>query len=402
MRVILNYLAAAETAKTGIGHYTAELLRCLRQQAGQDVIETFPGPWGQKAQAVWMRFRKARLPSSGTSLGARSTACRYTIRQRVFQGVRASGRVTRRILFRQLCRWKKYDLYHEPNFLPLPCECPTVATLHDLSPLLHPEWHPVERVAQFERHFRSGLSQCSHFFTVSEFVRREVIQTLGLPPSRVTRTYNGIRHSFTPLPPEEVAEVLRRLELPPRYLLSVGTIEPRKNIMTLLRAYCTLPQPLRSHWPLLLVGGWGWNAGDVADFLESGGRQRGVLYRSYVPECYLSALYNGARALLFPSLYEGFGLPPLEMLACGGAVLASTAGAVVETVGKQAHLIEALDIDGWRRAMQRVVAEDDWWQQLRRGAAETARPFTWERCAEDTLRVYRDLCGSSTPKQRAA
>jgi glycosyltransferase involved in cell wall biosynthesis len=402
MRVVLNYLAAAETAKTGIGHYTAELFRCLRQQAGDDVIHTFPGAWGQKAQAAWMRFRKARMPSSGDSLQRSSTPSRTTVRQRLFQGMRAGGRVARRILFRQLCRWKKYDLYHEPNFLPLPCDCPTVATLHDLSPLLHPEWHPAERVAQFERHFRRGLSQCVHFFTVSEFVRREVIQTFGISPLRITRTYNGIRPIFTPLPPVEVAEILRRLQLPPHYLLYVGTIEPRKNILTLLRAYCSLPEPLRTHWPLLLVGSWGWNAGDVADFLESGGRQRGVLYRSYIPECYLSALYNGARALVFPSLYEGFGLPPLEMLACGGAVLASTAGAVVETVGKQAHLIEALDIDGWRRAMQRVVEDDDWWRHLRQDAVAAARPFTWEQCAADTLRVYRGVCGKTAPERQAA
>ena len=97
--------------------------------------------------------------------------------------------------------------------------------------------------------------------------------------------------------------------------------------------------------------------------------------------------------MVFPSFYEGFGLPPVEMLACGGAVLASTAGAVVETVGRQAHLIEPLDLDGWRCAMQRVIADDDWRSQLRRGAVEAAAPFTWEQCAADTLRVYRMLCG---------
>jgi alpha-1,3-rhamnosyl/mannosyltransferase len=106
-------------------------------------------------------------------------------------------------------------------------------------------------------------------------------------------------------------------------------------------------------------------------------------------------LYNGARALVFPSFYEGFGLPPVEMLACGGAVLASTAGAVAETVGGQAHLIEPLDIDGWREAMRRVVEDDDWWHSLRRGAVESARPFTWEQCAADTLRVYRQLAGDA-------
>ncbi len=397
MRIIVNYLAAAESAKTGVGHYTAEMLRCVLQQAGDDVIDTFPGPWGQRMHAAWTRFRRTRMRTPGSSLAG---SPRPRLRQRVFDGVRLCGRTARRILFRQLCRWKKYDLYHEPNFLPLPSDCPTVATLHDLSVLLHPEWHPADRVAQFEKQFRRGLSQCSHFFTVSEFVRWEVIQTLGLSPSQVTRTYNGVRPIFVPLPPAEVAVMLRRLDLPPRYLLYVGTIEPRKNILTLLRAYCALPERLRSDWPLLLVGGWGWNAGDVADFLESGGRQRGVLYRPYLPEGSLSALYNGARALVYPSLYEGFGLPPVEMLACGGAVLASTAGALVETVGRKAHLIEPMDLDGWRLAMQRVVEEDDWWQALRRGAVEAVKPFTWEQCAADTLRVYRQLGRTGTEVKR--
>jgi hypothetical protein len=166
MRVILNYLAAAESARTGIGHYTAELFRCLRLQAGDDIIDTFPGPWGQWVQSFWMHFRRARMPSPGSSLSNPSKPGRITLRQRLFHGARAGGRVVRRILFRQLCRWKQYQLYHEPNFLPLPCDCPTVATLHDLSPLLHPEWHPAERVMQFEKHFRRGLSQCVHFFTV--------------------------------------------------------------------------------------------------------------------------------------------------------------------------------------------------------------------------------------------
>ena len=118
----------------------------------------------------------------------------------------------------------------------------------------------------------------------------------------------------------------------------------------------------------MLVGGWGWNSADVAAYLDGEAKARGVLHLGYVPDRHMPALYNGARALIFPSFYEGFGLPPLEMLACGGAVIASTAGAIAETVGRVAHLVEPLDLDGWRTAMQRVVADDDWQQELRRGA----------------------------------
>jgi alpha-1,3-rhamnosyl/mannosyltransferase len=187
--------------------------------------------------------------------------------------------------------------------------------------------------------------------------------------------------------------------LPSRYLLSLGTIEPRKNLLRLLRVYCSLPESLREHYPLLLVGDWGWNAGDVAEYLRSEARHRGVMHLGYVAEGDLAVLYNGARALLYPSHYEGFGLPPLEMLACGGAVLASTAAALVETVGGTAHLMPADDEDGWRKALVRVIEDEDWWRGLRAGAVMAAQPYTWERCAHITARVYHQACGERTGRE---
>jgi alpha-1,3-rhamnosyl/mannosyltransferase len=220
-------------------------------------------------------------------------------------------------------------------------------------------------------------------------VRQEIIRTLNVPPERVTRVYNGVRPWLRPMTADEARPVLRRLELPPRYLLCLGTIEPRKNVLMLLRAYCDLPAPLRQRCPLVLAGGWGWKAEEVAEFFHDQARHQGVLHLGYVPENDLGALYNGARALVYPSLYEGFGLPPVEMLACGGAVLASTAAAVAEVAGGQAHLIEPHDVAGWRDGMRRVIEDDGWHAQLCRGAVEHARPFTWDACARDTLRIYR-------------
>jgi glycosyltransferase involved in cell wall biosynthesis len=307
--------------------------------------------------------------------------------------MRRAGRALMAGYFRAVCWRQRYDLYHETNFIPLPANVPTVATLHDLSVILHPEWHPRDRVAHFERHFERGLRRCGHFLAISEAGRREILHTLGIPAARVTRTYMGIRPGLGPLPRAAVDRTLRELGLPPRYLLYLGTIEPRKNVLLLLRAYCALPDAVRERWPLLLVGGWGWNTADVADHFHREARHRGVLHVGYVAEEHLAAIYNGARALVYPSLYEGFGLPPIEMMACGGAVLASTAAALVETVGGKAHLIDPADLDGWRAGLARVVSDDGWQRELRRGAEAVARPYTWDRCAADTLRVYRSLCG---------
>jgi glycosyltransferase involved in cell wall biosynthesis len=398
MRVLVNGLAASGPM-TGIGHYTTQLLRCLRRQTKAEEIHSFPGQWMCRARSLWGGLRsrlerdQGRLPTpTTTDFSPRSAGWHDSL----MATLRSSGQWLLTRNFKAASRSGGYDLYHEPNYIPLPSDLPTVATVHDLSVLLHPEWHPADRVAHFERRFHRGLRQCRHFLAISEFARQEIIRTLHLRPERVTRTYMGIRPGLRPLPKTEVQQALRRLKLPSRYLLYVGTIEPRKNLATLLRAYRALATQMRRDYPLVLVGNWGWNASEVASLLDGKNAPSEILHIGYIPEEDLSALYNGARALVFPSFYEGFGLPPVEMLACGGAVLASTAGAVVETVGRQAHLIEPLDLDGWQRAMQRVIVDDDWWNHLRSGAVEAAAPFTWEQCAADTLRVYRQLTGSAS------
>jgi alpha-1,3-rhamnosyl/mannosyltransferase len=384
MRVIVNQLAALGR-RTGIGHYTAELLRCLRPQA-PGVITAFPDRLTHRARQayLWVRGRMRPEVRGGSDGTARVP-------------LQGAGRTILARYFRTLCRLRTFDLYHEPNCVPMPCDVPTIVTLHDLSVILHPEWHPADRIELYDSGFREGLKQTAHVLTVSDFARQEIIDILGISPERVTRVYNGVFERLRPLPEVEVAATLKELGLPPRYLLYLGTLEPRKNVLTLMKAYCALPAEIRERYPLVLVGGWGWRANDVANYLDDEAKARGVIHLGYVADAHLPALYNGARALAFPSLYEGFGLPPIEMMACGGAVLASTAGAVAETAGAAAHLIDPYDLDGWRAALLRVCTDDDWWRNLRSGALEAARPFTWERCAAETLAVYRKVAQVRTP-----
>jgi len=393
MRVVVNQ-STTLGHKSGIGYYTIQLLRCLRAHHDAS-IDAFPQGWLLRVQKALARAQSTVRRGHGIRPNRPEVAPSPLIRleRRVLAKLRDLSLKGSAHLFRSACIRNGYEVYHEPNYIPLPCDLPTVATIHDLSVLLHPEWHPADRAAYFERHFPAGLKQCRHFLTVSEFGRRELARTVGIPLERITATYNGIRPGLGPLPKEEVQAALRRLGVPSQYLLYLGTLEPRKNLLTLLRAYCDLPPSLRARWPLLVVGGWGWNTAKLAAYLYGEARQRGVMHLGYVPEEFVPALYNGARALVYPSLYEGFGLPPVEMLACGGAVLASTAEALVETIGGQAALIAPLDVDGWRHAMARVVQDDDWWRSLRHGAMAAAGRFTWERCAAQTLNVYRSLCG---------
>jgi alpha-1,3-rhamnosyl/mannosyltransferase len=399
MRVIVNELQMLKQ-KTGIGHYTAELLRCLRPLVGSGQVDGFPAGW---LRALAGRSLRMNGKLAGQTSEVSKTA-KVSLRSRTVALLRDGFQAFLDDRFYRVCRRGRYDLYHEPNYLPMPADCPTLATLHDLSVLLHPQWHTADRVKRFEKQFPKVLARCAHFLADTDSVRREVIEHLGVPAERVRRVYMGIRPDLRLLPRPEVEQGLAKLGLPAQYLLCLGTIEPRKNVLRLLKVYCSLPDQVRAAWPLLLVGGWGWNASEIREYLHTTARHRGVIHLGYVADAHLPILYNGARALVFPSYYEGFGLPPLEMMACGGAVIASTAAAVREIVGRQAHLIEPEDDDGWRSALLRIVADDGWREALRRGATEVARPFTWERCAAETLAVYRRLCGASetTPALRKA
>ncbi len=348
MRVVLNRLSASGR-QTGIGHYTAQLLHALHESGAVD-LEEVPQGWVRKAHTLGGRLRTLIDAKPRQTTNPSSAPARPSWRQRLLSLMRRGSQQVLLSHFHSVCSRSRFDLYHEPNNIPMPSDLPTVATIHDLSVLLHPQWHPADRVALYERAFHQGVKQCAHVLTVSEFARREIIATLHVPPERVSVTYNGMRLNLRPLPADEIADSLRRLDLPERYLLYLGTLEPRKNILMLLRLYCSLPEAIRSQYPLLLVGGWGWNTSELAAYYHDEARHRGVRHLGYVADEHLPILYNGARALLFPSFYEGYGLPPVEMLACGGAVLASTAGSIVELAGRHAHLIDPRDEDAWRTA----------------------------------------------------
>jgi alpha-1,3-rhamnosyl/mannosyltransferase len=378
VRVVFNLLPTLK-AKTGVGHYAARLFAALREQMPEVTLHGFPT--GSVAAVVrrFQSLRKGGSPSRNSPIAA--------IRSTIKTVAAATGRRCLGLAFRASCR-RGYDLYHEPNFVPMTCNVPTIVTVHDLSVLLHPEWHPADRVRYHERTFRRGVAGAANVITVSRFVRRQVIETIGIAADRVTAVDNGVGSEYLSAGPADAERVRRDLNLPEKYLLFVGTIEPRKNLPALVRAYRDLPLDLRRRCPLIVAGGWGWRAAESADALRAAAND-GVIHLGYTDDRHLPGLYAGARALVFPSFYEGFGLPPLETLACGGAVLASTADAVREVLGNHAHFVEPLDVSGWRSAMNRAITDNDWLAELRRGGRAHAAKFTWDRCAAETASVYR-------------
>jgi len=383
MRVILNGVSALKP-KTGVGHTTANLYRAVLELGTADEFWLYPGSAvGSLAARYLSHARPPRPIHNPTPTGGRAYKARLT----------DVAKAAYRAHLRASARWGAFDLYHEPNFVPVPTHLPTVVTVHDLSVLLNPEWHPADRVAFHERHFLRGVAHAAHVIVVSESVRQEMITTFGTPPDRVTAILNGIAPQYFPRPAETIDAVRRKLGLPSRYLLAVGTIEPRKNIRTLLRAFCDLPASSRAACPLVLAGGWGWRSESDRELFETQARPRGAVHLGYVADADLPDLYSGAEALFYPSFYEGFGLPPVEMLACGGGVVASTAAAVREVAGGHAWLLDPHDLAGWRDAMRRVIDDRRALDGCRHGGVAHARRFTWERAARQTHGLYRNVMG---------
>jgi glycosyltransferase involved in cell wall biosynthesis len=391
MRVIFNALSAYRQ-RTGVGSYVANLSAALARQAEPDALLLYPHGW--HARLAGLAGGYLNLQQNHTPLSAAfGTASHLLPRFRAGLS-RLARETTKRVFhrgFRRTCAKQQCELYHEPNFIPVPCDVPTVITVHDLSVILHPEWHPADRVEFHKRHFPASLHRARQVLTVSETVRREVIRHLSIPPDKVTAIPNGVRSDMQPWNQERIIAARNRLGIPESFLLFVGTIEPRKNVLTILRAYCSLPEVIRKRHALVLAGGWGWKYEEVREMLASTACAQGVIHLGYVADEELPALYNAARALVFPSHYEGFGLPPLEMLACGGVVISSTAEALREVLGTCACFVDADDETGWRQAMERILLDPAWRDKLREGSLERARPFSWDRTAERAWQVYRRM-----------
>jgi glycosyltransferase involved in cell wall biosynthesis len=302
------------------------------------------------------------------------------------------SRMYRDYLFTKQTKVVKYDVYHEPNYLPLHFKGPTVVTVHDLSWIRYPETHPVERVEMMNRYFEKALSQSSALITDAEFVRQEVIDVFGVKPEKITAIPLGVEPMFIPLTSLETAQVLTSHGLTHgKYFLTVGTLEPRKNLGLAIRAYSELPKSVRDQYPLVVIGMKGWHSSEIERSISPLAQAGYLRQLGYVPREDLTILMAGATALIYPSIYEGFGLPPLEAMACGTPVICSNVSTLPEVVGDAGILIDPSDEVGLRERMYALTEDKKLWADLSSRARERSLRFTWKNCAQQTVEVYKSV-----------
>ena len=276
----------------------------------------------------------------------------------------------------------RQSLVHGPNYFLPPHAAGGVITVHDLSVFRYPETHPQERVKDFERRFTASVERAGHIITDSKTVRDELISFAGLRPGRVTTVHLGVSPNFRPRSLEECRPFLQKYHLDYRsYALCVSAFEPRKRIHELMTAWRMLPKALRQHYPLALVGAPGWQNETLIGDIETARAEGWLKMLGYVSERDLPFLYAGAALFAYPSIYEGFGLPPVEAMACGTPAIVSDRSCLPEITGGCALMVDPDDVAALSQACARGLTDDIWrTQAIDAGGVLAARLYLGALC----------------------
>lgn len=366
------------TPKTGVGHYTFELARALAtiEPASQFEIvypSTYPaiatvagGNGGLSDDNIPANLKLERVP------------------------VGPLGRHWWSAGLPRYIRRGKLDLFHGTNYdVPLWRRSATVLTIHDLSHLLHPETHEKRSVMRARRRLPVMARAANAIITPSESVRREVCEQLTTSPEKVFAIPEAARACFHPLEFAETAAVRRRLGVSDDFMLTVGTLEPRKNLSVLVSAFgeVTRAQP-QSKTQLVIAGGRGWLSGPLFVAIAKSPVRDRILLTDYLEDEDLRALYASCRAFVYPSIYEGFGLPPLEAMACGAPVIASRIPSLEETAGAAALLFDPRSVADLAQKILELLGDENARRELSIAGQRRVAEFSWDRTARETMQVY--------------
>tara|TARA_R110002110_G_scaffold415765_2_gene655179 strand:- start:28604 stop:29755 length:1152 start_codon:yes stop_codon:yes gene_type:complete len=381
MKVLLDVSSVA-LPLSGIGRYALELAHHLPAQPGVDevlylrdgrVVATLPVPQNVEPakSSRWRNYLKALLPY------------RWLLRP--------YRKKKQRRLGASLAAYRDYVL-QSPNFSIPPVAGRSVVTIHDLSVFHFPQFHPPDRVRYLRDEITFSVHAADAVVTDSEFVREELLQLFQLPEAKVTAVPLGVSSLFKPRPTSQTGEVLARYGLRgANYILSVGTIEPRKNIDALLDAYMKLSDTLRKCHPLVIVGGSGWNNAKVMARLAQMHASRQLIYLSYVNESDLPHIYSGATVFCYPSFYEGFGLPVIEAMASGIPVVCSNASSLPEVCGGVASQFDPYNARAIAAALQGALEDSAWRSEAAALGVDHVQRYRWDATAKAMLTIYEGL-----------
>jgi len=381
MKVILS-IDSVRFPLTGIGRYTFELAGQLEKMPQVEQLLFFSG---HRLVHGLPEAAQAAQPARSISAGSRRLILKSQLAVAMY-------RLASPFIKRHALRGHPDHVFHGPNFYLPPFDGPSVCTFHDLSVFTWAHCHPPERVRFMRKEIALTLERANMLITDAEYTRQEIASHFSWPLEKIRAVSLACSEDFRPRTPGELSPLLGRYGLTPGgYCLYVGTIEPRKNLDTLLDAYALLPQPVRRQWPLVLAGHRGWHSEQLHTRIEAAAAEGWVHYLGFVEDEWLPLIYAGARIFVFPSLYEGFGLPVLEAMASGIPVVCSNSSTLPEVAGEAAAMCEPRDTDALSRLIAAGLEDEAWRAEAHHKGLLRAAGFSWQRCAEETVAVYREV-----------
>lgn len=296
------------------------------------------------------------------------------------------------ISFPALVKKAEVDLLHSPHYTrPYRLNCPSVVTFHDMTFFLFPQLHTLAKRFFFKAAIRMSARRANALIAISENTRQDAIRLIKIPADKIFTIPLGVDEHFHPVHDDALlAEVRHRYNLPERFILYVGVVEPRKNLPLLLRSYKTIVDEGINH-PLVIAGRFGWMYNELIREIDALGLKNKIHFTGYLPQADLPIVYNLADVFVYPSIYEGFGLPPLEAMACGTPVITTAISSMPEHVGDAGILVPAEDEGALSRALHNVLTDRSLQDRLRLKGPQQAANFTWQRTALETLQIYKQV-----------
>ena len=354
---------------TGIGRYAYEISKRLKDS---DEFELF----------FYYGFFSKKIFTSGGYAKIKSSVSKSSLLKRAAKKAL--------VFYTKNFFKKEFDLYWQPNYIPDPVvrskKC--VVSVHDFSFVLNPSWHPKERIEYFEKNFFKNIKRADRIITGSNYSKEEIKKFIGVKDDMIDVIYHGVDHSvYRPYEREVLKNFAKKLKLPKKFFLFVGSVEPRKNLSYLLKSYIDLPNSLKKEYKLLIVGFKGWENEQIKALIDK--ERENIVYMGYLSDLELAFVYNLAFAFIYPSLYEGFGIPPLEAMACKTPVIVSNRASLPEVCSKAALYADVDKEEDLREKILDIVENEALREDLKKRGFKRAKEFSWDKSAKRHMEVFR-------------
>lgn len=364
---------------TGIGRYSYELAKNLTNIYGSENVKYFNG----------RRFVES-IEQTDPSIGRKVNVIKsWVIKSSLLT---KAYLIIFPIIQSYFLRSYSNYIYHGPNYYLPNFQGKSVVTIHDLSVFSWSWCHPKNRVKALQKAINNAVKKASILITDSEFIKQEIIQFYNFPSDKIFVIPLAAGNEFRVRSKAEIDSILNKYNLDyNEYSLFVSTIEPRKNLKTLLSSYKKLPLGIRKQFPLLIIGHGGWKSEDVHLIMQEAEAEGWLKYIGYIEADDLPCIYSGARLFIFPSFYEGFGLPVLEAMASGVPVVCSNSSSLPEVVGNAAAMCDPENVNEFTHLITIGLVDNEWRTNAIEVGLNQSKKFSWQKCAQETAKVYQKL-----------